>query len=130
MLAYYPNRDAEEEDPWGSAPDLPEPRYGLNALALANSVYLIGGAADADGKSKSAPLALSAGEQSWQAIDAPETAEGSQAVVLQEGDFLHIMGGSTSSGLSARHLIYQALYTVAIPLLSNESDPTPTPTPR
>ena len=132
VLAYYPNRDAEEEDPWETAPDLPEPRYGLNALALANSVYLFGGVADAnsDGKSKSSTLALSAGEETWQAIDAPETAEGSQAVVLPEGNFLHILGGSTSSGLSSRHLIYQALYTVAIPLLSSEGELTPTPTPR
>ena len=58
--------------------------------------------------------------ETWQASTPPETAAGSQVVVLPEGNFLHVLGGSTSSGLSARHLIYQALYTVAIPLLSNE----------
>ena len=132
VLAYYPSRDAEEEYPWESAPDLPEPRYSLNAIALASSVYLFGGAADGDtdGKSTSAPLALNAGAETWQVIDAPQSAGGSQAVVLPEGNFVHILGGSTSSGLSSRHLIYQALYTVSMPLLSNEGDLTPTPTPR
>jgi DNA-binding CsgD family transcriptional regulator/N-acetylneuraminic acid mutarotase len=125
VLAYYPTRDAEEEDPWESAPKLPEPRYGLNALALANSIYLFGGATDE--KSISTPLALNAAGETWQMIDAPQSAEGRQAVVLPEGNFVHILGGATATGLSARHLIYQALYTVAIPLLSNEADPTPTP---
>jgi DNA-binding CsgD family transcriptional regulator/N-acetylneuraminic acid mutarotase len=130
VLVYYPNRDVEEENPWESAPDLPEPRYGLTALALANSVYVFGGTADADMKTTASPLALNPGDETWQAIDAPKTAEGNQAVVLPEGNFLHILGGSTASGLSSRHLVYQALYTVAIPLLSNQSDPNPTPTPR
>jgi N-acetylneuraminic acid mutarotase len=130
VLAYYPNRAAEEENPWETAPEIPEPRYGMTALALANSVYLFGGATDANAKLSASPLALNAGGETWQVIDAPQSAEGSQAVVLPEGNFVHILGGSTASGLSSRHLIYQALYTVAIPLLSNESDPTPTPTPR
>lgn len=129
VLVYYPNRDVDEEDPWESAPDLPEPRSELTALALANSVYVFGGTADADTKTTASSLALNAGDETWQVIDAPETAEGNQAVVLPEGNFLHILGGSTASGLSSRHLVYQALYTVAIPLLSNQSDPTPTPTP-
>ena len=129
VLVYFPNRDAENEDPWESAPDLPEPRYGLSALALANSVYLIGGASGTETPSAT-PLVLNTGSETWQAFDAPATAAGSQMVVLPEGNFLHVLGGSTPTGLSARHLIYQALYTVAIPLLSNESDPTPTPTPR
>ncbi len=122
VLAYYPNRDTAGEVPWEEAPDLPEARAGISAVAMANTIFLVGGA----GPGQTSTLALASGAKSWQPIEAP-AAFGERAAVVMEGNFLHILGGRNSSALSAEHLVYQALYTVSIPLLSNEGEQTPEP---
>ena len=128
VIAYYPNRDVEGDNPWEPGLDLPVARFGLSAVSLANSIYIIGGSAtELAAATDLSALALSPGAAAWQPIDAPASTNTSQGVVVPEGNFLHVLGGANSAGLSARHLVYQALYTVAIPLLSNETDATPTP---
>ena len=45
---YDPARDT-----WSSLPDMPHPRHGLGAVALAGRIYLIGGAQSVGGKDTS-----------------------------------------------------------------------------
>lgn len=122
VLAYYPNRDNEGETPWEDAPALPEPRAGLAAATLANSIYVVGGSVkpEAANQAGPSPLVLTPGATAWQPFETSAQAVGMQAALLPAGNYLHILGGKIGETYLDTHLAYQALYTVAIPLLSND----------
>lgn len=122
VLAYYPSRDDAGEDPWEDAPSLPEPRASFAATALANSVYVVGGKTSST--ENLSPIVLSASAPAWEPFEMPAQASGSGGALVPLGNYLHAIGGSQTTGesilRSEAHLVYQALYTVAIPLLSND----------
>jgi hypothetical protein len=48
---------------------------------------------------------------------------GGYLALLSSGNFLYILGGETSQGLSAANLTYRAIYTTTVPILLNEKAP-------
>jgi DNA-binding CsgD family transcriptional regulator len=126
VLFYYPERDGSGESPWEAAPDLPEARFGHAAAALASTTYVLGGQTASEAEAGLQPILLSNNSKEWQPFDSPIKLIGSRITLLPTGNFLHIFGGETVNGISDEHLVFQALYSVAIPLLSNNPE-TPTP---
>ena len=65
-LAYFPNRDNSGDDPWEERPALPEARYNLSVVTLANAAYVIGGQ-----QGDLAPLMLVDEAAAWTTFDMP-----------------------------------------------------------
>jgi len=113
-LAYFPNRDNSGDDPWEERPALPEARYNLSVVTLANAVYVIGGQ-----QGDLAPLMLVDEAAAWTAFDMPPQPVGEGAAVAAAGNYIHIFGGAQSETLSRANQVYQALYSIAIPYLDS-----------
>jgi DNA-binding CsgD family transcriptional regulator/N-acetylneuraminic acid mutarotase len=118
VQAYIPDRDVEGDNPWQDLPSLPQGRYGAAAVNMAGIVYLLGGQSAPSATGALQPLMLQQGADAWQAFDAGGAPLDSDARAAAYGNFIHLFGGKTGSTLSSAHLTYQALYTVAIPLIS------------
>lgn len=129
VLAYYPNREDTGETPWEEGPSLPEARRGLSATSIASMVYIVGGENPEAPTASLPPLALNPDSDSWMPLESSGWEVGSEAAILPVGNYLHILGGIVRGASSDRHITYQALYTVAIPLLSNEAQTEETPPP-
>jgi len=123
---YYPDRDSEGDAAWEKGPDLPDARYGFAAATLANSIFILGGQSTPSDQRMQPILVLTPDAVDWQSIDLPAQQIGSQVVLLAAGNYLHVLGGQVNGRLESEHLVYQALYTVSIPLISNEGG-TPVP---
>ena len=119
---YYPDRDGDDPTAWEKSPDLPDARFGLAATALANSIFVVGGQSSSNDNQSYAPIMLAPDASAWQALTQPTQPIGSAMVLMASGNFLHVLGGEMTGELSDEHLVYQALYTVAIPLISNQGE--------
>jgi DNA-binding CsgD family transcriptional regulator/N-acetylneuraminic acid mutarotase len=119
VTIYFPARDGNGETPWEAGPDLPAPRSQAAAVALANMVYLFGGES---GPASDPPpaLVLEPDKNNWTAIDAPPTPPGAFPGVLAAGNFIHLFGGLHAGQPTATHQVYQAIYTISIPLTNSK----------
>jgi len=112
---YYPQRENTNENPWESSADLPEPRYGMNSIVLADMVYLAGG------KNKNEdfllPIQYLPPKNSWVEIDSPPVEIGFAPAVLPYETRLYVIGGNNSEGYSDLSLVYQAVYTILVPVV-------------
>jgi len=113
-LAYFPNRDNSGEDPWEERPSLPEARYNLNAVTLANAAYVIGGH-----RAGLPSLTLLDEATTWTTFEMAPQPLGEGAAVAAAGNYIHAFGGAQSGALSSAHQVYQALYSIAIPYLDS-----------
>lgn len=112
---YYPQREQSGSSPWEERAPLPSGRYAMDAASLANLVYLVGG----QGESSGEPVSLVYQPQTdhWNAFDAPANPPGSSGVLLPFEMQIHLIGGKTTGGATATHLVYQAMYNILIPLV-------------
>lgn len=119
--AYFPNRDISGETAWEECASLQSGRYGMGVTQIATMIFLAGGKGD-NVRSLSDPAILqykSAADE-WAEVAAPSGVPGAFPVLLSSGDFLYVIGGETSQGLSDSNLAYQAVYTISVPLISKE----------
>jgi hypothetical protein len=56
----------------------------------------------------------------WDTFDAPPEIIGAHPAVQGSGNFLFVLGGETPRGLSKGSFSYQAIYTIAVPILRND----------
>jgi len=113
VWVYYPNREGDGGDAWETRKKLPEPRFGLSAAALVNSIYVAGGGVAADGGSLDV-LRYDEQADAWSALEPAPVNFGAQASVLAVDTKIHVLGGKDRP----LHLAYQAIYTVLIPAVS------------
>jgi len=59
----------------------------------------------------------------WSEYQNPPTEIGRYLGQIASGNYLYMLGGETSQGLSANNLSYQAIYTTTAPILINEGNP-------
>ncbi len=117
-LVYYPQRELLGEDAWENAADLPEARYGMNSIVLADMVYTAGGK---NSKEKFLPIIqYLPPRDSWIEIDSPPIEIGISPAVLPYETRLFILGGLNSEGYSDQSLAYQAVYTVLVPVIQKD----------
>jgi DNA-binding CsgD family transcriptional regulator len=112
--AYFPARDSAGEPAWEALAPLPKPRYGMGTTHLAGTIFLVGGAAV---EQNVTALQYNIQEDSWAGVEAPIFGIGEQPAALAFGNFLHVFGGETETGLSSRNMTYQAIYTISVPIL-------------
>lgn len=113
---YYPGRDLAGEPAWESGAPLPVGRYAMGAAVQADDIYLIGGITTAEGLPLP-PLTYQTEGDYWTAFDAPPAAVGANLAFVRRGNFIHVLGGTSDSGAADSHLIYQALYTINVPVI-------------
>src|SRR5450759_1610300 len=111
--AYYPQRDGNGENPWEKHVALPQGRYGMAVAGLVDTIYLVGGKNQAKGLDQEySPLA-----DRWVAFESSPVQVGAGAAMVPFQNQLYLMGGETTVGPANTNLVYQAIYTVVIPLI-------------
>lgn len=114
--AYYPQRDQPGQNPWEARPPMPQPRYAAAAAAIAEIVYVTGGAG-----STAQPLppiySSSAENNAWSALEEPPHAAGEGALLLPLGTRLYLLGGQAGADYQSLHQAFQAIYTVVFPVI-------------
>ena len=115
---YYPQRELTGENAWEDAADLPEARYGMNSIVLADMVYTAGGK---DSKGEFLPvIQYLPPRDSWLEVETPPNEIGLSPAVLPYETRLYILGGLNSEGYSDQSLAYQAVYTVLVPVIQKD----------
>lgn len=111
--AYYPQRDQSGETPWETRAPLPEARSGASMTALADMLYLINGSEN----TPATPYQYMPLVDRWQPFEQPPVESQEGAALVPLASYLYMMGGKQSGGvLSTANQVYQALYTVNVPL--------------
>ena len=119
--AYLPTRDIDGESPWKTFTPLPEGRYAMGSAHVAGLVYLLGGLGENNQPPAKPAIQYNAQTDQWSEYEIPPTAVGANGSLLTAGNYLYVLGGETSAGLSATNLTYRAIYTVTVPILINDS---------
>lgn len=112
---YYPLRENSSEQTWDQSEKLPEPRSGMNSIVLADMVYLAGGENEVE--EILPPIQYLPQKDSWVAIDLPPVDIGHGPAVLPYETRLYVIGGLNSEGYSNQALVYQAVYTILVPVV-------------
>lgn len=119
--AYFPSRDIKEETPWESLPPLPQARYGMGVATLANMIYLLGGYDNSHALASPNGMQYLAQQGTWSEMDTPPAPVGAFSALVGSGNFLYSFGGETPQGISQNSFAYQAIYTLAVPMLNKDS---------
>jgi len=119
--AYYPSRAFAGEPAWESLSPLPGGRYAMGAASLAGFVYIMGGKGTGAWTDTLPDLLYETNKDQWGQFDTSPTPIGSFPGLVASGSYLYILGGETSQGLSASHLAYQAIFTVNVPIIRDNS---------
>ncbi len=113
---YYPQRDQPGQIPWEIRPPLPQPRYNAAAAAIAEIIYVIGGA-DASNEPPLPVFSSSAESYAWSALEKPPHPAGEGALLLPVATRLYLLGGQIDKEYQAQHQAFQAIYTVVFPVI-------------
>jgi DNA-binding CsgD family transcriptional regulator/N-acetylneuraminic acid mutarotase len=111
---YTPEQEGQSGgSPWQTRAPFPEARSRLQAAVIADNIY-VAGSLDQAGLSAFGYLPPT---NSWQALQAPPAFSGTGAALVALDRSLHLLGGKELNTPSARHLAYQALFSVFIPIV-------------
>ena len=109
---YVPEKEAERANPWRQRAPLPEGRYGIGIVSIADIIHIIGGQSNV--QPPLPPLEYFPQNDIWQAFESPPTPAWSKmGVAVVETDLLAI-GGMHTTIPSSRNLAYKAVYTIII----------------
>jgi DNA-binding CsgD family transcriptional regulator len=121
--AYFPTRDESGDTAWESLPPLPQGRYAMGAAHLTNLVYLLGGLGNDQSSAIPQGIQFNLQTNEWSNFSLPAGSMVAYPVLIDSGNFLYLMGGETTQGVSASNLSYQAMYTISVPILQNGGNP-------
>jgi hypothetical protein len=107
-LQYLPERDIAGEDPWLARTPMPEARQSFALAGAGELVYLLG---------SGTPLEYSPQRDEWKALTAPDIAGWKGMGLIVQGANLIAFGGAADGRALPTTLSYQAVFTIAIPLI-------------
>ena len=113
--SYAPGVDGSGENPWSSSAPLPEGRYAMGVAGLADIVHVMGGQGTSD--AETGMLEFFPQKDVWQTLESslPQTWSSIALVPLETR--LFVIGGTMGGNPTSRNLAYQAIYTIAIPII-------------
>jgi DNA-binding CsgD family transcriptional regulator len=116
--AYQPARDRDGGDPWFKMKPMPVARYGIGIASVADIIHIVGG----EGLHSSSFLPSKYFPQldDWQVMAEEQTQQLKGWSYLQlapVGTNLYALGGSQNGAPSDQNLVYQAIYTISIPVV-------------
>jgi DNA-binding CsgD family transcriptional regulator len=111
---YSPFPD-DSKSPWSQAAPMPDGRYAFGMASIADAIYILGG----KGENKGLPSSLVYIPQTakWQAYESPPVNIGNDVRLTPLGQYLYALGGNTDNGTTGHNLIYQAIFTIMIPIV-------------
>ena len=111
--AYYPEREDNGENPWEKHSPLPAAQYGMAETSLADTIYLVGGIEQA----KNLALEYNSQADRWVAFEGTPVQLVTGAAMAAYQDQLFLMGGETIVGPVDANQVYQAIYTMVLPII-------------
>lgn len=112
---FSPQRVLDNEDPWSSGTPLPQQRYGMGVSVLADMIYVVGG------KNEQNPhlpiIQYLAPSEEWVEIDQPIDDIGAFPAVIPYETRLYVMGGELNSEIKSTNQVFQAVYTILVPVI-------------
>lgn len=113
-LCYTFDPSIQSGDAWQQVNSLPAQRAGIAVTSMADRVYVVGGEGDPLADGAGAVYDQQTGLWTLEDFDLPV---GFQAGIVIRGQYLEVMGGKQNSAPSGKHLIYQVIYTISIPVI-------------
>jgi len=107
-IVYHVNAEGTVAGPWEAIPNLPEPRKAAGAVAIARSIYLVGG-----GKGLP-PVRYDLTTRTWGPVDALAGSPWYDMGVTNVGNKLYVIGGRSDVPLQSSWE-YTALYLYFLP---------------
>ncbi len=111
---YVPEQDVSNGDAWSTRAPLPEPRWQMGVVSVANIVHLVGGEGDTP---PMLPLEYFPQANEWKAFEVPPGPAWVGLGLTVVETVLHGLGGRTPLNVTAQHASYQAIFTVSIPVV-------------
>ena len=112
---YQPAKDDGYNNPWIRAHPLPSGRYGMGVTSIAEIIQLVGGVED--GNATPPSLAYFPHTDQWGVFERLGSQSWSQLGAITLGTNLYIIGGLLEKAPTNLNLSYQAIYTLAIPVV-------------
>lgn len=112
--AYSPNREGVD-NPWESFEPMPSSRTHPGVGNVADTVYILGGAAPENTFSFIAYLPQT---DEWQAFETPPVSAENELALTSLGEYLFAISGTIEGEQAGVVLAYRAVYTIGIPVIS------------
>lgn len=117
---FAPAREGEVETVWEDQSEMPEKGYGMGVVRVADMIYIIGG--NYSGEDVVGRFLYSIVDNSWEIMDFGTnenlSVENSGYCFLD--GLIYIIGGKVDQTLLARNISYKAIYTVLLPITTNQ----------
>ena len=111
---YSPDQESGAENPWTSGSPMPEGRYSMGMTSIADIIYIVGG--KQLGNEALPLLEYQPSSDSWEAT--PTLSQPWSGLAMTSMQFyVFAIGGTFNTQLSSLNLSYQAVYSIAIPLV-------------
>ncbi len=111
---YAPDLEGTEEAAWRDVAPMPEGRFGIGVAGIANVVHVFGGEGETAGQT---PWKYFPASDTWQPFEkVDETTWSFMGLVALETS-IHVVGGQKGEIPTAEHRAYQAVFTIAIPVI-------------
>lgn len=111
VLAYYPQRDLDGEDPWETHSEIPQARFASGATTLGDLIFLFGGS-DGSAAPNLPGMQYQPQRDEWSVLDDSKQAIGPGAAAVGLENYVYVFGSGTL------HQRYQAIYTITIPVIT------------
>ena len=112
---YLPERDDGNQVAWTQGEPLPEGRYAMGVVSVADILHVVGGKGNKNAALPSLEYPPQTGV--WQAFENPHPQPWSQLGAAAFGTRLFIVGGDLNAAPTAKNLAYQAIYIITLPVV-------------
>jgi hypothetical protein len=112
---YTPERDSRREVPWRQQTTIPSGgRYRMAFATVADVIHLVGGENEA---TLATPLRYYPANDEWLPFESPALDANRRLGAAGLETQVFLVGGDAAAGFSRQNQSYQAMYSIAMPLL-------------
>ena len=112
---FRPTLTDVSSNPWTSGLPLPEGIYAMGVTDIAETLYVLGGFGNTEREFSF--LAYFPQTDEWRVVEEPPKKLGGQLGAVSIGSSIYAVGGKVESLPSDQNQIYQAIYTISIPVI-------------
>lgn len=113
---YTPEGATTSSAAWNTRAPLPAPRTKVGMAGIADIIHVVGG--DEANIASSSPVEFFASQNAWQSFEAPlQPVHWAHVSLVANGSYLYAVGGMVENTAALGTYRYQAIYTVALPVV-------------
>lgn len=113
---FYPDLAAAEGSAWEKKSAMPEGTYAMGVASIADLIHVVGGVTPQPAAARVSLQYLPLVD-TWQYIESPAAESFSNFGMAPLGTLLYVIGGQSGDQPTNQNLAYQAIYTVALPVI-------------